>query len=133
VLLAIAVITGGHISPSYVPSLARTMQRGAIGIALAIAVQLLASARVVRRAPDPLAAANGVALVGLGVALVAVGAVRAWFSPPHLEVPPPFWMVAVPAIDLAAATCALATAITLALAIRRSMRHEAAVARSALV
>jgi len=38
---------------------------------------------------------------------------------PHLDVPPPFWMVAVPALDLAAATSALATAITLLLAVLR--------------
>jgi hypothetical protein len=116
-LLAIVAITGGQMSPSYVPSFARTLQRGAIGIAVAVVIQLVASWRVVRGAPDPLAAANGVALVGLGSALAAAFAVRAWFSPPHLEVPPPFWMVAVPAIDLAAATCAVA--VTLALAVTR--------------
>ncbi len=117
VLLAIVVITRGQMSPSYVPSLARTEQRGAIGIALALALQTGFSWRVVRRAPDRIAAANGVALVGLGLALATVGLVRAWFSPPHLDVPPPFWMVAVPTLDLAAATCALGAALTLALAV----------------
>jgi hypothetical protein len=32
-------------------------------------------------------------------------------------VPPPFWMVAVPALDLAAATCAAATAISLGISL----------------
>jgi hypothetical protein len=117
VLLAIVVITRGQMSPSYVPSLARTEQRGAIGIAVAIAVQLAASWWVVRRTPDRLAAANGIALVGLALALALVGLVRAWFSPPHVEVPSPFWMVAVPTLDLAAAACALTNAVLLAVVV----------------
>jgi len=119
ILLASAAITGGHMSPSYVPSLARTERFAAIGVAVAIALQVLASWRLVRRAPDRVAAANGVAVVGLGLAVTSVGAVRAWFSPPYLDVPPPFWMVAVPSLDLAAASCALATALTLALCVLR--------------
>jgi len=118
-LLAIVLITRGRMSPSYVPSLARTLQLGAIAAAGAIVLQVIASWRVVRRAPDRLAAANGVALVGLGAGLGTVAAVRTWFSPPHLDVPPPFWMVAVPALDLAAATGALAAALTLALCLFR--------------
>jgi hypothetical protein len=45
--------------------------------------------------------------------------VRAWFSQPHVDVPPPFWMVAIPALDLAAASGAAASAIALALALAR--------------
>jgi hypothetical protein len=115
-LFAVAVLTRGQLSPSYVPTLARTERFGALGLALAIALQILASRRVVRRAADRLAAARGIALVGPGLALTVVGLVRAWFSPPYLVVPPPFWMVATPAVDLAAAACALAAAITLVLA-----------------
>jgi hypothetical protein len=116
VLVAVVGITRGRMSPSYVPSFARVMQLGAASIVVGIAVQVIASWRVVRRADDRLAAANGVALVGLGAALATVTLVRAWFSPPYLDVPPPFWMVAVPALDAAAAGCALAVALTLALA-----------------
>jgi Type I phosphodiesterase / nucleotide pyrophosphatase len=114
-LLAIVVITRGRISPSYVPALARTLVLGAVGAMAAVAVQVLASWRIVRRAPDPLAAACGVALVGLVTAHTTALLLRAWFSPPHLDLPPPFWMVMVPTMDLAAATCALATIPALAL------------------
>ncbi len=118
-VLAVLVLTHGRMSPSRVPTLARTEAFGAIWVAVAILLQVLVSWRVVRRAPDRLAAANGLALVGLALALGTVTLVRAWFSPPYLDVPPPFWMVAVPALELAAATCALATAFTLLLAMRR--------------
>jgi len=118
-VLAVVALTRGHMSPSYVPSLARTVALGAFSVVVALLVQLIASWRVVRSAPDRLAAANGLGLVGLGLALGTVTLVRAWFSPPHLDVPPPFWMVAIPALDLAAATCALGTALTLMLAVYR--------------
>jgi hypothetical protein len=125
VLLSVVVITRGRMSPSYVPSLVRLERLGAAGITVAIALQVLASWWVVRRASDRLVAANGVALVGLGLALGTVTLVRAWFSPPYLDVPPPFWMVAVPTLDLAAAACALATALTLALAALRRRTQAA--------
>ena len=110
-LIAIVVITRGHISPSYIPSLARTQQLGAVGAAIAVAIQLVASWLVMRRAPDRIATVNGLAVVALGIALGIVGVVRAWFSAPHLEVPSPFWMVIVPGLDLAAATCAISTVL----------------------
>src|SRR5262249_33723547 len=107
------------------PSLPRTMARGAIGIAIALVVQIAGSCCVVRRAPDRLAAAAGIALVGLTVALGAVGGVRAGVSPPFLGGPPPVWVVAVPAIDLAAAACALAIALTVGFAaVSRGNRSE---------
>ena len=118
-LVAIAIITRGHPSPSYVPSLARAVPLGAIGAAAAIALQVTASWRVLARAPDRLAAASGIALVGLAVSIAAVAAAGAWFAPPYLDVPPPFWMVAIPALDLAASVCALAAALTLTLALVR--------------
>jgi hypothetical protein len=124
VLLAVVLLTRGRLSPSYVPSLARTEQLGAAAVAIAAGLQVLASWRVIRRAADRMAAANGVALVGLVVALAAVGLARAWFSPPHLALPPPLWMVAVPTLDIAAATCALATVITLTLAMRSALDNR---------
>jgi hypothetical protein len=111
-ILSIAVITRGRLSPSYVPSFARTMQLGAGSAALAIAAQLAATWRLVRRAPDRAAAARGIALVGLAGSLAITTAVRAWYAPPFLDVPPPVWMVVVPSLDLAAAACAVACALT---------------------
>ena len=111
-LAAVAIVARCNISPSSIPSAARVQWLGAISAALAIAVQTIAVWRVIR-GRDRLAAANGVALIGLAIVLVAVALVRAWFSPPFIDVPSPFWFVAIPAFDLAAATCGLATAIGL--------------------
>jgi hypothetical protein len=120
-VIAVATVaaTGGRMSPSYVPSATTVEQLGAAAVAIAIALQVVASWRVVRRARDRLAAASGLAAVGLGFAFAVTGAVRAWFSQPHLDVPPPFWFVAVPAVDLAAASGAAASAFTLAFALAR--------------
>jgi hypothetical protein len=120
-VIAVATVaaTGGRMSPSYVPSATTVEQLGAAAVVIAIALQVVASGRVVRRARDRLAAASGLAAVGLGLALAVTGAIRAWFSQPHLDVPPPFWFVAVPVIDLAAASGAAAAGITLALALAR--------------
>jgi hypothetical protein len=115
--VATLVATGGRMSPSYVPSLSTVEQLGAVAVAVAIALQVIASGRAVRRARDRLAAASGLTLVGLTLALGATGAVRAWFSQPSLDVPPPFWMVAIPALDLAAAAGSAASAIALAIAL----------------
>jgi hypothetical protein len=52
-------------------------------------------------------------------AVEQLGAGRAWFSQPYLDVPPPLWMVAIPALDLTAASGAAASAVTLALALAR--------------
>jgi hypothetical protein len=120
---ALVVMTRGHISPSYVPSLPRVEQIGGVAAVLAIALQVVASRLAVRHAPDRLAAASGVALVGLGSALAAVAIVRAWYAPPFVDVPPPVWFVGVPALELGAASCGLATAIALAMAlVRRRFR-----------
>jgi hypothetical protein len=120
-ILVIVVITRGRVSPSYVPSLARTQELGSIGAGIAVVLQVVASWRVLRHATDRMATTNGIAFVGLAIAFGAIGLVRAWFSPPYFDVPPPFWMVMVPTLDLAAATCALATVVVLIVgAIRRT-------------
>ena len=122
VLAALVVMTRGHISPSYVPSLPRVEQIGGVAALLAIAMQVVASHLAIRRARDRLATASGVALVGLGVALVAVAIVRAWYAPPFVDVPPPAWFVGVPAL-VGAATCGLATAIALLIAVVTGRRR----------
>jgi hypothetical protein len=118
-LAVMVVITRGRLSPSYIPSLARTEKLGGFGAAFGISLQVTVCWLVIRRAGDRLAAANAAVLAGLAISLAAVGLVHAWFSPPFLDVPPPFWMVAIPALDLAAATCALGGVLTLAIAAAR--------------
>ncbi|MEO8551372.1 MAG: alkaline phosphatase family protein [Kofleriaceae bacterium] len=125
-LVAMIVVTRGHASPSYVPSLARTIELGMIGVVVSVVVQVLASWLVTRRDAERLAAANGVALVGLGTVLVVRFLVRAWFFKPFVVVPSPFWFVAIPTIDLATATCAVAVAISLGLAAIGAARRSRA-------
>lgn len=108
-------LTRGEMSPSYVPSLATTTKYGALGAAASIALQLAAQFLAVRRGTNWFA----VNLVGLFVALSALGFVRAAFAPPFYDVPSPFWMVAIPTLELAVAVSALASGISLlALAVR---------------
>ena len=118
-LVAMVAVTRGHASPSYVPSLAKTIELATIGVVVAIVVQVVASWFAIRRSPDRVAAASSLVALGLGAALVIRFAVRAWFTAPFVVVPSPLWIVAVPTIDLATATCAIAGAITLALALVR--------------
>jgi hypothetical protein len=120
--IAIAIITHGHASPSYVPTLARAERQGAIGAAIAIALQVAACRYALRRARDRVAAMSGVATLALVVVLAATGAARAWLGPPHVDVPSPTWIVAVPALDVAGAACAIACAISLVAAVVGSRR-----------
>ncbi len=129
-LLAMGGVTRGHLSPSYIPSLARTETLVAVGVAISLVLQVSASWLAIGRARDRVVAANGLAAVGLALALGSVALVRAWFSPPLLDVPGPTWMVAIPALDLAAATCALGTALTLLLALARDRLSRRSARRS---
>jgi hypothetical protein len=128
-LAAVALVLGFHASPSYVPTLARAELVGGIGAGVAIALHVAASVLVVRRAPDRLAAAIALAVVGLGVSLGTLATIRAWLSPPFVDVPPPLWLVGLPAVEIAAATCAAATTLvllaTLALSALASSRRPA--------
>jgi hypothetical protein len=117
-VVALGAMTRWRFSPSYVPSLPRVELIGGISALLAIAVQVVASYIAIRRAPDRRVRGNGIAFVGLASSLATVAAVRAWYAPPFIAVPPPFWFVAVPAIELGAATACIAIAITLAIARR---------------
>lgn len=119
--IATLIVTRGRLSPSYIPSLDRVEHLGTIAVIAAVAIQVAASWIAIRRAPDRIAAANGVALVGLAIALGTLALVRAWLSPPFIEVPSPAWMVGVPALEIAAAATAAAIVPMLALA-QRSAR-----------
>jgi hypothetical protein len=70
---------------------------------------------VLRRARVPLATASTIALATIVIGWIPVVITRAWFAPPHLDVPPPFWMVAIPTIDVAAVACAGAAVLVLVL------------------
>jgi hypothetical protein len=118
-LVAMVAVTRGHASPSYVPSLAKTTELAMIGVVVAVILQVIASWWAIRRAPDRVAAASSIVALGLGTALVVRFAIRAWFTAPFIVVPSPLWIVAVPTIELATATCAIAGAITLVLALLR--------------
>jgi Type I phosphodiesterase / nucleotide pyrophosphatase len=111
-IVALGVMTRWRFSPSYVPSLPRVELIGGVSAVIAIALQVIASHAALRRAPDRCVRGNGIAFVGLASVIATVAVVRAWYAPPFVAVPPPFWFVAVPAIELGAATACIATAIT---------------------
>jgi hypothetical protein len=106
--VAMVIVTRGHLSPSYIPTLDRVQKLGAVAAVFAIALQITASWRAIRRADDRIATANGIALAGLAIALGVVGFVRAWLAPPFYDVPSPAWMVAIPTLEIAAATAGAA-------------------------
>jgi drug/metabolite transporter (DMT)-like permease len=95
----------------------------AISAAVAIALQLVIARRVIR---GELARANGLVLCGVAPSLIVIGSVRAWFAPPHLDVPPPHWLVAIPGLELAAACGCAALAIVMTSALIRARRERAA-------
>jgi hypothetical protein len=121
-LVAQVVILRARFSASYVPALSRAEVLGIAGVIAAIAVHVLVMWRVLRRAPDRVAAGLAMAIVGLTVSLGTVFAVRAWWSPPFVDVPSPFWFVAIPAFNIAAATSSAAIAVGLALVVARGHR-----------
>ncbi|MDX2092094.1 MAG: alkaline phosphatase family protein [Kofleriaceae bacterium] len=108
---------GQRFSPSLLPA------QGHFGSQLikyglvATGVQLLANLWALHRQPnlkDRLAAANGVAWTGLLVAMTIAGLVWAFFPPPYVTVPSPFWIVTIPAVEVAVACAAVTFALTLA-------------------
>lgn len=115
-LVAMGAVTRWQFSPSYVPSLAVTLRLCAMGGGVAVALQVTASWFAIRRAPDRLVAANGLVAAGLAGSLAVLYLVRTWFHMPFVIVPSPFWIVAVPTVELATATCAIACAVTLVVA-----------------
>lgn len=108
---------GQRFSPSLVP--AQGHLAGALiryGLAATI-VQLLANLWALRTRPtlsDRLAAANGIAWVGLMLAMVPAGVIWAFFPPPYVALPGPYWLVVIPAVQVAVACAAMTFAATLA-------------------
>lgn len=122
---------GQRFSPSLLP--AQGHLAGALikyGVAATVA-QLLANLWALRKQPtlgDRLAKANGIAWVGLMLSMTLAGIVWAFFPPPYVTVPGPFWLVLIPAVEVAVACAATTFALTLAVEVivfaARAWHHE---------
>jgi hypothetical protein len=109
-------VIGQRFSPSLLPAkghLAATMVQ--YGLA-AMVVQLtfsLWALRSQRTVGERLATANGIAWVGLMLAMVPAGLLWAFFPPPFVSVPGPVWLVMIPAVEVAVACATVNVALTL--------------------
>jgi hypothetical protein len=118
VYYALIGLLGQRFSPSLLPAqghLAGTLIR--YGLA-ATTVQLLANLWALRNKPtlaDRLASANGIAWVGLLLAMVPAGLAWAFYPPPYVTLPGPAWLVIIPAVEVAVACAAVTFALTLAI------------------
>jgi hypothetical protein len=93
--------------------LAATMAKYGV---IAMIAQLSASLWALRSQPtlaERLATANGIAWTGLLLAMVPAGLTWAYFPPPYVQVPGPFWLVMIPALEIAVACAAVNVGITL--------------------
>jgi len=122
---------GQRFSPSLVPAeghIAVTMAK--YGIA-AMIVQLAASLWALRDQgtfAERLAAANGVAWMGLMLAMLPAGLAWAFFPPPYVSVPGPHVLVLIPAVQVAVACAAVDVALILVVEVivfmARAWQHE---------
>jgi hypothetical protein len=116
VYYALIATLGQRFSPSLIPAqghIAATMAK--YGLA-AMAVQLFASMWALRKQGslgERLAKANAIAWTGLMLAMVPAGLAWTFFPPPYVSVPPPFWLVMIPAVQVAVACAAVDVALTL--------------------
>lgn len=116
VYYALIGVLGQSFSPSLLPArghLAAAM--GKYGLA-AMVVQMafsLWALRSYRTIAERLAAANGIAWMGLMLAMIPAGLVWAFFPPPYVSVPGPFWLVLIPAVQVAVACAAIDVALVL--------------------
>jgi hypothetical protein len=113
--ILIAVL-GQRFSPSLMPArghiASELIQYGVV----ATVVQIGAGWWALRRKlhlPDRLAAANGIALVGLAVAMTPVALLWTLFPAPYVEVPGPRALVLIPAVQISVACYAVGVALTL--------------------
>ncbi len=116
VYYALIGAVGQRFSPSLLPAkghLASTMAQ--YGLA-AMFVQLgfsLWALRSQRTLAERLATANGIAWMGLMLAMIPAGLAWAFFPPPYVSVPAPLWLVLIPAVEVAVACAAVYVALTL--------------------
>ncbi|HEX5061901.1 MAG TPA: alkaline phosphatase family protein [Kofleriaceae bacterium] len=111
-------VLGQRWSPSLLPAKGHLAQTLAYYGIAAMAVQLLFSLwalRSQRTLAQRLAAANGIAWMGLMLAMIPAGLAWAFYPPPFVEVPPPLWLVLIPAIEVAVGCAAVSVALTLML------------------
>lgn len=107
---------GQRFSPSLLPAqghLAETMAKYGL---IAMVVQLgfsMWALRNQRTLAERLARANGIAWMGLMLAMVPAGLTWAFFPPPYVSVPGPLWLVLIPAVEIAVACAAVDVALTL--------------------
>ena len=115
VYFALIGIVGQRFSPSLVPGqghIAGALIKYAV---VGVAVQLLASLWVLRNltVAQRLAAANGIAWTGFMLTMVPAGILWAFFQAPYNSVPAPFWLVMIPALQVAVACAAANIGLTL--------------------
>jgi hypothetical protein len=109
-------VLGQRFSPSAIPARGHISAELAKYGALGALVHMLAGLRALRRRKtlaDRLAAANGIAWLGLLIAMVATGVVWAFYPLPYVEVPGPKMIVLIPAVEIAVACYAAGVALTL--------------------
>ncbi len=116
VYYALIATLGQRFSPSLIPAqghLAGTLVKyGLVGTIVALLANLWAL-RTRASLADRLAAANGIAWTGLMAAMVPAGVIWAFFPPPYVSVPGPFWLVLIPSLEVAVACAAVTFALTL--------------------
>ena len=116
VYYALIGTVGQGFSPSLLPAnghLAASMAKyGLAAMVVQLAASLLAL-RDYRTLAERLAAANGIAWMGLMLAMIPAGLAWAFFPPPYVAVPGPHWLVLIPAVEVAVACAAIDVALTL--------------------
>lgn len=108
---------GQRFSPSLLPAQGHIATELVKYGAAATAVQIAAGWWALRRKldlADRLATANGIALVGLLIAMTPVALIWTLFPAPYVEVPGPRMLVLIPAVQVSVACYAIGVALTLA-------------------
>jgi hypothetical protein len=107
-------VVGQRFSPSLLPARGHLMTELAKYAVAGTVIHVVTGLRVLRHRTslaERLAAANGIAWLGLFLAAVAAGVSWIYFPPPYTEVPGPKMMVMIPAIEVAVASYGVAIAL----------------------
>jgi len=115
VYFALIGVVGQRFSPSLVRDeghIAGSLIKYAV---VGVAAQLLASLWVLRNltVAQRLAAANGLAWTGFMLTMIPAGIMWAFFQAPYVTVPGPYWLVLIPALQVAVACAAANIGLTL--------------------